>query len=166
MQCRSRASNLLQLTAMKVTAGNKKHAIKLVTIDSLWRRQKPISVSWKIQLFAPAFGTLWWSDRQRGAEYQTWESLRSANPTIKTTWSRLKSTISNQNDSYHIISYHIISYHIISNLQWCVTKNKNIVAVQMSKYVIRKRKIQSTKSRDEKVSLELAFETVYRWCST
>ena len=30
----------------------------------------------------------------------------------------------------------------------------------MSKYVIRKRKIKSTKSRDEKVSLELAFETV------
>ena len=28
----------------------------------------------------------------------------------------------------------------------------------MSKYVIRKRKIKSTKSRDEKVSLELAFE--------
>ena len=33
----------------------------------------------------------------------------------------------------------------------------------MSKYVIRKRKIKSTKSRDEKVSLELAFETVYRY---
>jgi len=28
----------------------------------------------------------------------------------------------------------------------------------MLKYVIRKRKIKSTKSRDEKVSLELAFE--------
>jgi len=33
--------NLLQLTAITVTAGNKKHAIKLVMIDLLWRRQKP-----------------------------------------------------------------------------------------------------------------------------
>ena len=31
----------------------------------------------------------------------------------------------------------------------------------MSKYVIKKTKNKITKSRDEKVSLELAFETVY-----
>jgi len=36
----------------------------------------------------------------------------------------------------------------------------------MSKYVIRKQKIKSTKSRDEKVNLALAFETVYRWSSS
>ena len=32
----------------------------------------------------------------------------------------------------------------------------------MSKYVIRKRKIKSTKSRDEKISLELAIGTIGR----
>jgi len=34
----------------------------------------------------------------------------------------------------------------------------------MLKYKLRKRKRKSTKNKGEKISLELAFETVYRWC--